>query len=95
MLSLKEKIYYLEDYLARPNKNYADSFKVDIAFFIDDFTDQNKLLLFLNKCNSIEEIENWVDVLCSKIILKFDSEGESINDFIYDYIQTSSPSINN
>lgn len=87
MLSLKEKIQYLENYLAQPNRNYADSFKEDIVMLIDNFTDQNELLSFLNNLNSLEKIENWVDNLCSRIILKFDSEGEDINDFIYDYIQ--------
>jgi len=87
MLSLNEKIQHLENYLSQPNENYADSFKEDIAMLIDDFTDQNKLLSFLNNLNSLEEIENWADNLCSRIILKFDSEGEEINDFIYDYIQ--------
>ena len=87
MLSLKDKIQHLENYLSQPNKNYTDSFKEDIVMFIDDFTDQNKLLSFLNNIDSFEEIENWVDKLCSRIVLKFDSEGEEINDFIYDYIQ--------
>lgn len=87
MLSLNEKIQHLEHYLSQAHENYADSFKEDIVMFIDNFTDQNELLIFLNKFNSIEEIENWVDKLCSRIILKFDSEGEEINDFIYDYLQ--------
>lgn len=87
MLSLNEKIQHLENYLSQPNKNYADSFKEDIIMFIDDFTDQNELLSFLNNIDSLEEIENWADKLCSRIILKFDSEGEEINDFIYDYLQ--------
>ncbi|QOG02841.1 hypothetical protein [Flavobacterium sp. MDT1-60] len=87
MLSFNKKIQHLENYLSRPNENYADSFKEDIVMFIDDFTNQNKLLSFLNNINSLEEIENWVDNLCSRIILKFDSEGEDINDFIFDYIQ--------
>lgn len=87
MLTLNEKIQHLENYLLQRNENYADGFKEDIVMFIDDFTDQNKLLSFLNNINSFEEIENWVDKLCSRIVLKFDSEGEEINDFIYDYIQ--------
>ncbi|SNR23248.1 hypothetical protein [Flavobacterium sp. ov086] len=87
MLSLNEKIQHLENYLSQANENYADTFKEDIVIFIDDFTDQNELLSFLNKIDSLEEIENWVENLCSRIILKFDSEGEEINDFIYDYIQ--------
>lgn len=87
MLSFNRKIQYLENYLSQPNENYADSFKEDILMFIDDFTNQNQLLSFLNNINSLEEIENWVDKLCSRIVLKFDSEGEEINDFIYDYMQ--------
>lgn len=87
MLSLNQKIQHLENYLSQSNENYADSFKEDIVIFLDDFTNQNKLLSFLNNLNSLEEIENWVDNLCSRIILKFDSEGEEINDFIYDYLQ--------
>ena len=87
MLSFNRKIEYLENYLSQPNENYADSFKEDIFMFIDDFTNQNQLLSFLNNINSLEEIENWVDKLCSRIVLKFDSEGEEINDFIYDYMQ--------
>lgn len=89
MLSLKEKIQHLEKYLSQASANYADSFKEDIVMFIDDFTDQNELLSFLNNLNSLEEIENWVDNLCSRIVLKFDSAGEEINDLIYDYIQFS------
>lgn len=87
MLTLNEKIQHLENYLSQPNENYADTFKEDIVMLIDNFTNQNELLFFLNKIDSLEEIENWVDNLCSRIILKFDSEGEDINDFIYDYIQ--------
>lgn len=87
MLSLNEKIQHLENYLSQANENYAHSFKEDILMFIDDFTNQNKFLSFLNNINSLEEIENWVDKLCSRIVLKFDSEGEEINDFIYDYMQ--------
>jgi len=87
MLTLNEKIQHLENYLSQPNKNYADSFKEDIVMFIDDFTGQNKILSFLHNIDSLEKIENWVDNLCCRIVLKFDSEGEEINDFIYDYLQ--------
>lgn len=87
MLSLDEKIQYLENYLTMPTKNHADSFKEDIVMFLDDFTSKNELLFFLNKLNSFEEIENWSDNLCSKIVLKFDYESEHINDFIYDYLE--------
>ena len=87
MLSLDEKIIYLENYLTMPNKNYADTFKEDIVMFLDDFTNKNELLFFLNKLNSFIEIENWADNLCSRIVLKFDYEAEHINDFIDDYMK--------
>ena len=87
MLSLDEKIIYLENYLTMPTKNYADTFKEDIVMFLDDFTNKNELLYFLNKLNSFEEIENWANNLCSRIVLKFNYEEEHINDFIYDYIE--------
>ncbi len=86
MLSLDEKIQYLENYLTMPTKNYADTFKEDIVMFLDDFTNKNELLFFLNKLNSFIAIENWADNLCSRIVLKFDYETEHINDFIFDYI---------
>lgn len=87
MLSIDEKIIYLENYLTMPIKNYADTFKEDISMFLDDFINKNEVLSFLNNFNSFEEIENWVDNLCSRIILKFDYEAEHINDFIYYYIE--------
>ena len=87
MLSLDEKIIYLENYLTMPNKNYADTFKEDIVMFLDDFTNKNELLFFLNKLNSYLEIENWADNLCSRIVLKFDYEVDHINDFIDDYLK--------
>ncbi len=87
MLTLNDKIQYLEKYLSMPTKNYADTFKEDIIMFLDDFTNKNKLLLFLNKLDSFVHVENWVDNLCSRIVLKFDYEAEHINDFIYDYVQ--------
>ena len=34
MLSLDEKIQYLENYLTMPTKNYADTFKEDIIMFL-------------------------------------------------------------
>ncbi len=86
MLSFEEKISYFENSLNKTEENYADSFKEDIILFIDFFARENVLLNFLNNLNSFEEIENWINKLTSRIVLKFDSECEQINDFIYDYI---------
>lgn len=86
MLSLTDKIYYLEAYLNKSQDNYADSFKTDILFFFDELNEDNQRLIFLNKIESFVEIEHWVDGLTSRIILKFDEETEQLNDFIADYI---------
>ncbi|WP_117879365.1 hypothetical protein [Aureibaculum luteum] len=86
MLNFKEKINYLNEQLSITNENYADSFKLDIVFFINDFNEQNQLLFFLNQLSSREEITKWINKLTSRIVMKFDKESESINDFIYDYI---------
>lgn len=86
MLSLTDKIAYLENYLNSIQDNYADSFKTDILFFFDEFNDRNQQLGFLNKLESFVEIENWVDRLTSRIVLKFDEDTEQLNDFMTDYL---------
>ena len=87
MLTIIDKIEYLEEQLDTASNNYADSFKTDILFFIGDFNKQNKLLSFLNQLYSKVEITKWIDKLTSRIVMKFDEESESINDFIFDYIE--------
>lgn len=87
MMHLKEKIKILESVLLQKN-NYADSFKADIVmYFDDDFTVTNKQFHFLNLLQSQKEIQNWVDILTSRFVMKFDSESETENDFIYNYLQ--------
>ena len=86
MLSLQEKISYFENSLRRIENNYADSFKCNISLFFGDFNLENQLLKFLDKLNSLDEIENWISKLTSRIVMKFDEEHEQINDFIYDYL---------
>ncbi|HRI35392.1 MAG TPA: hypothetical protein PLD02_16705 [Saprospiraceae bacterium] len=87
MLSKEEKIDYLRDYLSKDKENYSDTFKDDILIFFDeDFSVHNLHLNFLDKYNSKEEIEKWVDRLLSRFVLKFDDEFEQENDFIHDYL---------
>lgn len=82
-----EKIKVLENYLIRESENYRDSFKTDIyLFFNEDFTDGNPLLAFLDSFNEQSEIENWVDLVTSQIVLKFDDEVEQLGDFIGEFI---------
>jgi sensor domain CHASE-containing protein len=82
-----EKIAYLENSLNITNGNYADSFKVDIVFFIDEFDKDNTLLEFLKNLLTFEEIDTWIEKLTSRIVLKFDPESEQLSDFIFDYIE--------
>lgn len=63
--------------------NYADSFKTDITLFLGQFETQNSNLIFLNNLSSNIEIENWVNNLTSKIVLKFNEDEEQLSDFIF------------
>lgn len=87
MLTFEEKILYFENSLNKTEGNYYDNFKQDIIIFIDEFNSKNNRLQLLNNLASFEEIDAWIERLCSRIILKFDSENEQINDFIYDFIE--------
>ena len=87
-MTLLKKIEYLEQLLNQTEENYADTFKADITmFFYDNFSEENSQLLFLDNLNSKLEIENWVDKLTSRFVMKFDSEFETENDFIYNYLE--------
>ena len=87
-MTLLEKIEYLEQLLNQTEENYADTFKADITMFFDDnFSEDNSQLLFLDNLNSKQEIENWVEKLTSRFVMKFDSGFETENDFIYDYLE--------
>lgn len=86
-MTFVQKIKTLESYLNLPEQSYADSFKQDIIiYFGEDFNENNKELEFLNNLNTKEEIATFVDRLTSRFVLKFDSEIETENDFIYDYL---------
>ncbi len=86
MLNLEQKIEFLKAYLLDIKDNYADSFKTDILFYFDEFEniEENKNVFnFLNKLNSKEEIENSIDTLTSKIVMKFNEDEEQLSDFIF------------
>lgn len=87
-MTLLKKIEYLEQLLSQTEENYADAFKADITmFFDDDFSLENSQLFFLDNLNSKQEIENWIEKLTSRFVMKFDSEFETENDFIYNYLE--------
>ena len=87
MLTFEEKIIYLENSLNKTEGNYYDNFKEDIIIYFNEFNTKNERLYFLNNFSSLTEIENWVEKISSRIVLKFDEESEQINDFIYDFIE--------
>lgn len=87
MLSFEEKIIYLENSLSKTAGNYYDNCKEDIVVFFDEFHVKNERLNFLDNFDSFIEIDNWVNKISSRIVLKFDEESEQINDFIYDFIE--------
>ncbi|EOG6917069.1 hypothetical protein ACLH3W_002299, partial [Flavobacterium psychrophilum] len=55
--------------------------------FFDEFNVKNERLFFLTNFVSFTEIDNWLEKISSRIVLKFDEECEQINDFIYDFIE--------
>ncbi|MFN5416620.1 MAG: hypothetical protein ACK5B9_06145 [Flavobacteriia bacterium] len=87
MLTFQEKISYLENRLHLPDGNYYDNFKDDLLIFFEDFNINNKRLNFLHHYDSISEIDNWIEKLSSRLVLKFDEEQEQLTDFIQDFIE--------
>ena len=86
MLTLKEKISFLEKTLLDIKDNYAESFKNDIYIFFDTFDTENPLFHFLDIMKTKEDIVQWVQVLTSKIVIKYAPESETLSDFINEYI---------
>ncbi len=88
MLSLQDKISYLETLLISDNEAYADTFKENIIiFFDDDFIAENSQFSFLERFHTKNDIKLWLDNLLSQIVMKFDDENEQLSDFIYCFIE--------
>lgn len=85
MLSFNDKITYFENCLNKPEANYADSFKTEIIFFFNELNDKNPILNFLNDCNSFSEIEEWINKLTSRIVMR--EEDLEVNEIINDYLE--------
>ncbi|MDR9418350.1 hypothetical protein [Gracilimonas sp.] len=84
----EQKIRVLESCLNEEPKNYRDSFKPDLfLFFNEDFSVDNLRMDFLHHFESTSEIEQWVNFVCSQIVLKFDEEVESLGDFVGEYLE--------
>lgn len=85
MLSREEKITFLIQILDTIKDNYAASFKTDILLFFEEFDPKNPNLKFLTNLATKQEIENWIDKLTSRIVMKEDLD--SVNEIICDYIE--------
>lgn len=85
---LEEKISYLKKYLYQKETNFKDSYRIDVAFFFDDFSSQNPMFSFLENLHSKREISDWVEKITSRIVMKYDDETddyEIIQEIITDY----------
>lgn len=85
---LEEKITYLKKYLHKKEANFKDGYKVDIAFFFDEFSPQNPMFKFLENLKTKKEISDWVEKLTSRIVMKYDDEiddYEILQEIITDY----------
>ncbi|MDP2089249.1 MAG: hypothetical protein Q8J84_07585 [Flavobacteriaceae bacterium] len=85
MLSFDEKISCLVNSLNKTEENYADSFRTELLFFFDEFNAENPLLSFLKDFDSNSEIENWINKLTSRIVMKEDDL--EVNEIINDYLE--------
>jgi len=72
MLSIEEKINFLEKILLLRNESYGDFMKDEIYFY---FFENEQGFKFLNNLNSKKEIETKVDFLVSKMIMHEHEEG--------------------
>ncbi len=77
MLKHSEKVKALKEHLYKPAENYADSFKSDILMHFHEFDEEvlsNEELDFLDTLLTIQDIQNWMDKLTSRIVMKYDEE---------------------
>lgn len=85
MLSKKDKIKILEKILDENDGCYADSFKTDLLFRIGDLEIENENLDFLNQLKTKNEIENWVNKITSRIVMREDDD--TVENIIDDYLE--------
>jgi hypothetical protein len=71
MLTLEEKIEIFKTELLSKNESYADTMKEEIYFF---FFENEYPFDFLNDLNSVEAIQNKVNVIIHKMIMHEDEE---------------------
>lgn len=85
MLSKIDKIKMLDQILDENDGCYADSFKTDILFRIGDLEIGNANLNFLDNLKTKIEIENWVNKITSRIVMREDDD--TVENIIDDYLE--------
>jgi hypothetical protein len=80
MLSFDKKINHLKQYLAIKNDNYGDKMKDEIFDYFDNIADFS----FLDNLNSVQDIENKIELIVSKMILNEHQDG--LKNIIQNYI---------
>lgn len=83
MLSKKDKIKTLDKILDENDGCYADSFKTDLLFRIGDLEIEN--LNFLDHLKTKNEIEEWVNKITSRIVMREDDD--TVENIIDDYLE--------
>lgn len=85
MLTFKDKILHLKKLLLSNDGTYADNYKTNILFYLDELNEENPKLRFLVGYNTLESIDLWLRNLLSQIVLKFDAKNEQLSDFISEH----------
>jgi hypothetical protein len=84
MLIFEEKIAFLIENLNNESESYADTFKTDIFFFIDEFSIKNPFLKCLHPLEKQIDIQNFINFLTGKIVMN--EHQADISDIIADFI---------
>lgn len=88
MKTRTEKYLYLISFLEKENNDYYDFFKEDILLFLENRIDDEQLcdeninLTFLDLCQNYKDIENWVNLVCHYLVMKYNEEDNDIEDII-------------
>ena len=85
MPSKKDKIKLLDKILDKNDGCYADSFKTDLLFRLGELENKNPLLNFLENFKTKSEIENWVNKITSRIVMREDDD--TVENIFDDYLE--------
>ncbi len=85
MLGKIDKIKILDKILDEDDGCYADSFKTGLLFRLGNLESDNDNLNFLDNLNTKNDIENWVNKITSRIVMREDED--MVENIIDDYLE--------